>query len=96
MSKLSSQGIKMMKYRIEIVVRRKSGVADPEGNTINDALRRLGHNEVSSVRVAKLFDVFVESDDAFKARDAAVKIAQEVLVNPVIENFEILDIEEIQ
>ncbi len=84
-----------MRYKIEIVVRRKSSVADPEGNTIADALERLGHSEVSSVRVAKLFYIHIDGEDETAARDNVEKIAKEVLANPVIEEFEIVDIEEI-
>jgi len=84
-----------MNYKIEIVVKRKEGVADPEGNTIYEALARLGYRDVNSVRVAKLFIIEVESNNPENAKILSNEIAEKVLTNPVIENFEILDMAEI-
>ncbi len=84
-----------MKYKIEIVVKRKEGVADPEGNTIYEALARLGYQDVDSVRVAKLFFIKVESNNPENAKLLSKEIAEKVLTNPVIEKFEILDMDEI-
>lgn len=75
-----------MMFHIEIIVRKKRGVLDPEGNTIASALKRLGYNDITSVRVSKLFDLFIDSHDKETAIRAAQKIASEVLANPIIED----------
>jgi len=84
-----------MKYRTDIVVSRKKGVADPEGNTIAEALARLGNKNISSVRVSRMFQLTIEAKDLAQTRQIAEKVAAEVLTNPVIETFTILDMEEI-
>lgn len=85
----------MMKYEILILVEKKEGVADPEGNLIGEALHRFGERDVLSVRVAKMFKLVVRADSPSSARKIAEKVATDVLTNPVIEQFHIYDIEDL-
>ena len=85
-----------MKFLIDIVVRRKKGVLDPEGNTISEALKRLGYKSINKVKTAKLFSVQIESNNPTEAKKTAMQIADKVLANPVIENFSIINIEEVE
>ena len=85
----------MMRFKVKIAVRRKKGVADPEGNTIGEALKRLGHKNVQDVHVQRLFELIIDVKDAFAVRKLAQKVAKEVLTNPVIEEFSILDVEKV-
>ncbi len=80
-----------------VLVRLKSEVLDPQGDAVRRALGKLGFDGVKGVRVGKLIEI--ELDDAVhgvspagagadvKARLA--KMADEMLANPVIEDFEI-------
>lgn len=61
----------------------KSTVLDPQGQTVRSALVGLGHRGVKSVRQGKFFDMEVEPGEDVEA------IAREVLINPVIEDYEI-------
>ena len=83
-----------MKFLIDVVVRRKKGVLDPEGNTISEALKRLGYESIKKVDTAKLFSIEIESESPADAKKIALEIADKVLSNPVIENFSIVNIEE--
>lgn len=67
----------------------KEGVLDPQGKAINDALHRLGYGTVSDVRAGKLFRIEIETADAAAALDAARKLADQLLANPVIEDFSV-------
>lgn len=72
-----------------VLVRLKSEVLDPQGDAVRRALGKLGFDGVKGVRVGKLIEI--ELDDAaggdVKAR--LEKMADEMLANPVIEDFEI-------
>ena len=70
-----------MKVRVHVSL--KSTVLDPQGQTVRSALVGLGHHGVKAVRQGKFFDMEVEP-----GVDVA-SIAREVLINPVIEDFEI-------
>jgi phosphoribosylformylglycinamidine synthase len=75
-----------------VLVRLKTEVLDPQGDAVRRALGKLGFEGVKGVRVGKLIEI--DLDDAaagagadLKARLA--KMADEMLANPVIEDFEI-------
>jgi phosphoribosylformylglycinamidine synthase subunit PurS len=82
-----------MKFRFEIVVFLKEGLADPQGKTIHDALPTLGWDNVSEVRAGKHFELVVEADDEGAARAQVEEMARRFLSNPVIEDFRVLDSE---
>ena len=67
----------------------KSGVLDPQGKAIADALHRLGYPQVSDVKVGKLFRIDVDTADAKAALEAGRRMAETLLANPVIEQYEV-------
>ncbi len=77
-----------------VLVRLKSEVLDPQGDAVRRALGKLGFEGVKCVRVGKLIEIDLE-DGAGAGADAAdvktrlAKMADEMLANPVIEDFEI-------
>lgn len=75
--------------RIIVDVMLKPGIHDPQGEAISRACRRLGFDDVVSVRQGKRFEVEVDgpADEAALARIA--ELAGELLANPVIEEFTI-------
>ena len=75
-----------------VLVRLKSEVLDPQGDAVRRALGKLGFEGVKGVRVGKLIEI--ELDDAAAGAEANLKtrlekMADEMLANPVIEDFEI-------
>ena len=73
-----------------VLVRLKSEVLDPQGDAVRRALGKLGFEGVKGVRVGKLIEI--ELDEAVAGMDVRAhleKIADEMLANPVIEDFEI-------
>ena len=75
-----------MKHSLRVDVTLRSGIADPEGATIERALPALGFSGVHAVRAGKLFrfDVDAESEEA--ALEVAQALAERLLSNPVIED----------
>jgi phosphoribosylformylglycinamidine synthase len=65
----------------------KEGVLDPQGKAIHDALHRLGYGSVVDVRAGKIFRIEMESTEPKAALEAARKLADQLLANPVIEDF---------
>jgi phosphoribosylformylglycinamidine synthase subunit PurS len=74
-----------------VYVRLKGEVLDPQGDAVKRALGTLGFQGVGNVRIGKLIEI--EVDDEFtKAPDfrrRLEKMADEMLANPVIEDYEI-------
>jgi len=77
--------------KVTVLVRLKGEVLDPQGDAVKRALGTLGFEGVSSVRVGKLIEIEVD-DQLAKAPDFQArmkKMADEMLANPVIEDYEI-------
>jgi phosphoribosylformylglycinamidine synthase len=65
-------------------------VLDPQGQTIRSALNGLGHTSISAVRQGKFFEITLDpSADREKVKTEIEQIAQDVLANPVIEEYRI-------
>ena len=75
--------------KIAINVHLKKGVLDPQGKAVLHALNTLGFSDVENVRVGKQILVDIDTEDKEKALSEAKKMADELLANPVIENYEI-------
>jgi phosphoribosylformylglycinamidine synthase subunit PurS len=75
--------------RVRVEVTRRSEIADPQGTTIKRALHDLDHQEVSQVRVDKVFHIEIEGEEPEKVRADVTKMCLELLANPVLEDFEI-------
>jgi len=78
-----------VKYHVEVVVRLKAGLLDPQGKAIEDSMPHLGWTNVSEVRVGKHIELSVEADDVDAARGQIEDIGNRLLANPVIETVEV-------
>jgi phosphoribosylformylglycinamidine synthase len=75
-----------MKAHVNVTL--KTSVLDPQGQTIHNALRKIGFAEVTDVRQGKYFALtLTDGLSADAARSLVERIAREVLTNPVIEEF---------
>lgn len=73
-----------------VLVRLKSEVLDPQGDAVRRALGKLGFEGVRGVRVGKLIEIELEDDAAgADLGNRLAKMADEMLANPVIEDYEI-------
>ncbi len=71
-----------------VYVTLKKTVLDPQGKTIQGALRKLGYKGVDDVRQGKFFEIMLDGGlDRTAAEAEIARIAREVLTNPVIEEF---------
>jgi phosphoribosylformylglycinamidine synthase PurS subunit len=76
----------MMKAHVYVTL--KTSVLDPQGQTIHNALRKIGFAQVEAVRQGKYFALSLADGLApTDARAQVERIAREVLTNPVIEEF---------
>ena len=74
--------------KAHVYVTLKTSVLDPQGQTIHNALRKIGFSDVAAVRQGKYFALSLSDGlDSQAARSQVERIAREVLTNPVIEEF---------
>lgn len=79
----------MPTYYATISVTLRPSILDPEGKAVRQALRNLGQTEVSDVRVGKRIELTIEADTEDAAHRVAETSCEQVLANPVTENYEI-------
>lgn len=76
-----------MKARVLVTLR--TGVLDPQGQAVAEALRRLGFPEVNDVRVGKLLEIELQDGARAEIEPRLAKMCDELLRNPVIEDARI-------
>ncbi|MEM6679056.1 MAG: phosphoribosylformylglycinamidine synthase subunit PurS [Pseudomonadota bacterium] len=76
-----------------VTVTLKTGVLDPQGAAIANALRTLGFDTVRGARQGKIIELDLTEDNPVKAERDVERMAETLLANGVIEDFtiEILD-----
>jgi phosphoribosylformylglycinamidine synthase subunit PurS len=74
--------------KINVIVKPKEAVLDPQGNAVRDAMRHLGMPEVQSVRIGKFMEIDVEGEDA-DVQKRLHRLCRDLLSNPVIEDYEL-------
>jgi phosphoribosylformylglycinamidine synthase PurS subunit len=75
--------------QVEVRVKLKQQVLDPQGEAIRRVLAGLGYLEVEQVRVGKLMLLEVAGADPGAIRSRVEEACREVLSNPIIEEFEV-------
>ena len=79
--------------RVVLDVMPKPEILDPQGKAVLGALPRLGFSGVTEVRQGKRFELEIDGE-LTEARLAEVeKMAETLLSNPVIEDFEVRAVE---
>jgi len=79
----------LSQIRLEITIKPRPGLLNPEGKAIHHALDSLGWNGVADVRVGKAIYIDLEAADEAEAVEAAEAMCRKILANPVTEDFEV-------
>ena len=82
-----------MQFKAEIHVTLKQTVNDPQGLAIRGGLHSLGYDGVASVRAGKFIEVWLEAESAEEAQRLAEEMSDQLLANPVIEDYSVAIVE---
>jgi phosphoribosylformylglycinamidine synthase len=76
--------------KAKVYVTLKPGVLDPQGKAIQHSVELLGFGGIADVRQGKYFEIALDGSLGHEAaREAATRMAREVLSNPVIEDYRV-------
>ena len=76
--------------KAKVYVTLKPGVLDPQGKAIQHSVELLGFGGIADVRQGKYFEIALDNSlPEDQARESAVRMAAEVLSNPIIEDFRV-------
>ena len=76
--------------KAKVYVTLKPGVLDPQGKAIHHSAELMGYKSIADIRQGKYFEIALdESVNETEARESVGKIANDVLANPVIEDYRV-------
>lgn len=75
----------MAKARVYITL--KQGILDPQGKTLQRALKSMGYDEVEDLRVGKYMEISLGGDDVTRVRERLSEMCESLLANPIIEDY---------
>ena len=78
----------MTGYTATLSVRLKTGVLDPEAETTQRALERLGF-DLDDLRMTDQFEIDLEAESERDARERVTEMAERLLANPTIHDYEV-------
>jgi phosphoribosylformylglycinamidine synthase PurS subunit len=70
--------------RVQVLIRPKEGILDPQGQTVEQALQALGFEGVRNVHVGRLIELDVDNPGQVP------EMCERLLANPLIEDCEIV------
>lgn len=79
-----------MKY--QVLVRLKPGVLDVQGKAVENGLKDKNFDAIKSVRVGRVIELELDGVPASEAKAQVDEVCKLLLVNPVIEQYEIREL----
>ena len=76
-------------YQAKVYVTLRPSVLDPAGKAVRSGLSHMGYDNVSKVRIGKYIEVELTAESESAAQEQLDKICDQLLANPVIENYRI-------
>ncbi len=74
-------------FLVKVQIKLKSTVNDPEGQTILEALHRLDHKQIDSLRTGKYFEININTDDEKEVSKIVENVCDNIITNPIIETY---------
>ena len=82
-----TQSADVQSYQAKVYVTLRPSVLDPAGTAVRSGLSHMGYDNVSKVRIGKYIEVDLTAKSKASARAQLDKICDQLLANPVIENY---------
>ena len=76
-----------MKFSIKVTL--KKDVLDPQGRVVQQTLQNMGMDTLKNLRQGKYFEIEVNENNEVKAKNKLEDMCKKLLVNLIIEDFEI-------
>ncbi|MBF2027499.1 MAG: phosphoribosylformylglycinamidine synthase subunit PurS [Oscillatoriales cyanobacterium C42_A2020_001] len=76
-------------YFAQIYVTLRPSVLDPQGTAVQSGLKHMGYDNVEQVRIGKYVEITLTAESSEDAKSQLDLICDQLLANPVIENYRI-------
>lgn len=74
-------------YQARVYVTLRPSVLDPAGTAVQSGLKHMGYENVEQVRIGKYVELTLSAADESAAREQLDRMCDQLLANPVIENY---------
>tara|TARA_B110000881_G_scaffold211371_1_gene219786 strand:- start:1708 stop:1947 length:240 start_codon:yes stop_codon:yes gene_type:complete len=75
--------------KFSVIVTLKKDVLDPQGKVVQQTLQNMGMDTLKNLRQGKYFEIVIDENNESEAKNKIEKMCKKLLVNLIIENFEI-------
>jgi phosphoribosylformylglycinamidine synthase PurS subunit len=75
------------KYQAQIYVTLRPSVLDPAGTAVQSGLKHMGYENFEQIRIGKYIEVTLSAENEAAARKQLDHACDQLLANPVIENY---------
>ena len=76
-----------MKFTVKVIL--KKDVLDPQGKVVQQTLQNMGMDTLKTLRQGKYFEIDISENDEENAKNKINEMCKKLLVNLIIEDFEI-------
>jgi phosphoribosylformylglycinamidine synthase PurS subunit len=76
-----------LKFSVKVTL--KKDVLDPQGKVVQQTLQSMGMDTLKNLRQGKYFEIEVNENNEDKAKNKIEEMCKKLLVNLIIEDFEI-------
>ena len=80
------------KLKFSVKVTLKKDVLDPQGKVVQQTLQNMGMHTLKNLRQGKYFEIEIDENNKEKAINKIEDMCKKLLVNLIIEDFEIFKI----
>jgi phosphoribosylformylglycinamidine synthase subunit PurS len=81
-------------YQAQIYVTLRPSVLDPAGTAVQSGLKHMGYENVEQIRIGKYIELTLNAATEEAAREQLDRMCDQLLANPVIENYR-FDLQEV-
>jgi len=74
-------------FQAQIYITLRPSVLDPAGTAVQSGLTHMGYSNVEQVRIGKYVELTLTAVDQATAQQQLDRICDQLLANPVIENY---------
>ena len=78
-----------MNFEVSVNIMPLKGLLDPQGKAVHQGLNKIGLSQVEDVRIGKKIVMHVNAANANDAKQIAEEACKKVLVNAVMETFDV-------
>lgn len=83
------QSYDVQSFSVKVQVLPKKDILDPQGQTVENALKSLGYKDIKDVKIGKEIVFNIKADSNEKAKKQVNEMCERLLANPVIEDYKV-------